>query len=194
MPAVDGDSIRGAGFEATVIGTRIEVVGADEQFGVESVVKLLLARALLPRGGMLVHSVALAAGAFAAVLLGESGAGKSTLGELGLKHGLRCLSDELVAVLDGRALGTPWNTGIAAGAALKLLGTLGWAAAPRLEPLSAADFLPLLLSNTLLPDENPATRAELFRHASQLLNAHSPKQFFFPPDERAAEFLRAWLQ
>jgi hypothetical protein len=184
MPIAAGASIHGPGFEATVRGATAEVFGADERFGLDSVMKVLLARALLARGGVLVHAVALEG----AVLLGESGAGKSTLGRLG---GDRLLSDELVAIIDGRAWGTPWNTGVARSAPLTLLGTLGWADAPRLEPVSAADFLPLMLSNTLLPDETAASRAAVFDAISKLLQAHPPQRFFFPPDARAVDFLRA---
>ncbi len=194
MPIVAGTRISGAGFEAQLLGQHAEVSGATERFGIESVLKLMLAAALLPRSSILVHSVALSDGASCAVLLGESGAGKSTLGQLSATAGLRRLADELV-VLDGRgrAHGTPWNTGLADSAQVHLLGTLGWADSCRLEAVSAVDFLPLLLSNTLLPDDSPASRSHVFQLASRLLTAHPPERFFFPPDARAPEFLRAEL-
>ena len=190
MPVVQGSVITGAGFEARVVGDGADVTGADERFGVESVLKVLLARRLLKRGALLVHAVALSDGAACAVLLGASGAGKSTLGALGAGAGLLRLSDELV-VLDanGRAHGTPWNVGLNAHAPVALLGTLGWADRCRLEPVPAAEFLPLLLSNTLLPDETPAARAEVFQRAAALLARLPPERFFFPPDPSAPAFL-----
>ncbi len=194
MPRREGATILGGGFTAELNGDHAEVRGADERFGVESVLKLMLAEALLPRGGVLVHGVGLSTGPCAAVLLGESGAGKSTLGALGAEHGLTLLSDELVALLDGRAWATPWNTGSGGSASLTLLGTLGWAQSPSLAPVPAADFLPLMLANTLLPDERPETRAELFRQVSRLLNQHPPQRFFFSPDDRAAKFLTEQLR
>lgn len=190
MPVVRGAIITGAGFEARVVGNSAEVTGADERFGVESVLKVLLARRLLQRGALLVHGVALSDGAACAVLLGESGAGKSTLGALGAAAGLQRLADELVVLdADGRAHGTPWNVGLNAHARVALLGTLGWADRCRLEPIPAAEFLPLLLSNTLLPDETPAVRAEVFQRAAGLLAARSPERFYFPPDGSAPAFL-----
>lgn len=194
MPTVGGTRITGAGFEAQLLGRNAEVVGATERFGIESTLKLMLAAALLPRPALLVHSVALSNGTNGVVLLGESGAGKSTLGRLGSTAGLRRLADELI-VLDatGRAHGTPWNTGLAESAELKLLGTLGWADSCRLEPVAGTDFLPLLLSNTLLPDDTAATRNAVFQIASRLLTAHPPERFFFPPDATAPKFLRELL-
>ena len=193
MPQVVGGKIRGQHFEAVVTGNRAEVVGADERMGVETVLKLMLARALLPLGGLLVHSVGLCVGNRAAVLLGESGAGKSTLGELGAQNGLERLADELVVLMGGRAWGTPWNVGLARSAGVALLGTLGWDSTPRIDAVAAADFVPLLLSNTLLPDDTPATRAAVFGLATRLLEANPPVRFFFPPDASAARFLRAQL-
>lgn len=193
MPLVEGQSIRGAGFEATLFEHGAELVGADERFGVESVLKLLVAKALLPRGGVLVHSVALATEERAAVLLGESGAGKSTLGTLGAEHGLHRLADELVALAQGRAFGTPWNTGLCRSAPLALLGTLGWASEPSLLAVASADFLPLLLSNTLLPDPSAATRASVFQIASGLLRKNPPQRFFFSSDSSAPGFLERAL-
>ncbi len=183
MPVVRGASITGAGFEF-----RDGVLtGANERFGIESVLKVLLARRLLARGALLVHAVAVGG----AVFVAESGSGKSTLGALARASGLPLLADELV-VLDGPTVhGTPWNTGTNASAPLKTLGALGWADAPRLEPVPAADFLPLLMSNTLLPDESPAARAAVFRAAAALVRAHPPRRFFFAPNASAADFLRA---
>jgi hypothetical protein len=190
MPTVSSRSITGAGFEAVVSSRSAHVKGALERFGIESVLKLMLATELLEQGGILVHAAGLSNGPSAAVLLGESGAGKSTLGST---RGLLRLADELVALVGDQAHGTPWNVGVSESARLLLLGTLGWASTPRLEPVPPADFLPLLLSNTLLPDDTAATRAAVFQIASGLLKAHPPQRFYFPPDDRAAEFLRAWL-
>jgi hypothetical protein len=194
MPIIAGTQITGDGFEAHLLGRHAEVTGAHQRFGIESVLKLMLATALLPRSALLIHSVALSDGTSCAVLLGESGAGKSTLGAVGAFAGLRRLGDELVVLeASGRAHGTPWNTGVPESAKLVLFGTLGWGDGCRLEPVSASDFLPLLLSNTLLPDEMPTRRTAVFQVASRLLIAHPPERFFFPPNASAADFLRTQL-
>jgi len=194
MPVVRGDQIAGAGFEATQTAQGVAIVGANERFGIESVVKLMLSVALLRRNRLLVHGVAVADGAAGAVLLGESGAGKSTLGQLAAQAGMLRLADELVVLGgDGLAHGTPWNTGLAVSAPVELLGTLGWSDVERLEPIAPADFLPMLLSNTLLPDDLPATRAAVFQIATRLLQNTPPERFYFSPTPAAPAFLRATL-
>ena len=193
MPVMHGNRITGAGFEATLTGRHAEIVGANERFGIESVLKLMLAAALLPKNRMLVHSVAVSDGTRCAVLLGERGAGKSTLGARASDAGLLRLADERVVLGDdGRVHGTPWNTGLAKDAELRLLGTLGWSDTERLEPLAPADFLPLLLSNTLLPDDSPATRSAVFSLATRLLKTR-PERFYFSPTAAAPAFLRETL-
>ncbi len=194
MPKIEGTKILGSGFEAQLLGAHAEITGSHERLGIEAVLKLMLATALLARSALLVHSVALSEGQGCAVFLGESGAGKSTLGQLGASGGLRRLADELVVLdAEGWAHGTPWNIGLSEAAQVRLLGTLGWSERCRLEPVAATDFLPLLLSNTLLADDRPATRGTVFQLATGLLKAHQPERFFFPPSAAAAPFLRSTL-
>ncbi|MBX7114872.1 MAG: hypothetical protein K1X64_11150 [Myxococcaceae bacterium] len=179
-------------------GTRADVDGSGDRFPVESVVKLLLARRLLAQGGLLVHGVGVAAKENAALFVADSGEGKSTLGEHSTRGGLTRLADELVAVLPDagqgvKVMGTPWNVGVPLSARLCLLGTLGWSAAPYLEPAPSALLAPKLLSNSLLFDASPAGRARVFQAASELLNAVTCVKLYFAPDASVAATLRETL-
>ncbi len=192
--------IETADIDATISadGTRADVDGSSDRFPVESVVKLILARRLLSQGGLLVHGVGVAANENAALFVADSGEGKSTLGEHVTRGGLTRLADELVAVLpegeEGvRVMGTPWNVGVPASARLCLLGTLGWSAAPYLEPAPSALLAPKLLSNSLLFDASPAGRTRVFQAASELLNAVSCVKLHFAPDPSVATTLRETL-
>jgi hypothetical protein len=134
-------AISGSDFEATVSADRstVSLSQAPGRFGIESVVKVLLADRLLSRGGLLLHSVGVASAERAGLFVGHSGAGKSTLGALADQAGLSRLADELVAVVPDsaggfRAHGTPWNVGRASSAALRMVGCLEWGASPPSSP------------------------------------------------------------
>lgn len=73
---------------------------------VENVLRMATALVVRQRGGLLLHSAAIAHGDEAIVLVGRSGAGKSTACATALRLGRRVLSDELNALfVEG---GTPW--------------------------------------------------------------------------------------
>ncbi len=171
--------------------TQVEQWAAD-RFPIESVVKLLLARELLRKGGVLIHGVSVA-GRRASLFTGRSGAGKSTLGARSAEAGLSVLADELVAVLPdasagSRAFGTPWNVGVPRDAPLAFVGALAWGE-PRLEELPKAEILRLLLSNTVMPLPGEAGRARLFLALGRLVDATPCRRFTFPNDARAGATL-----
>ena len=166
--------VEGPSFRAEIDPHRVvaRVRGADERFGVESALKVLLAARLAWAGGLLVHGVALACEGRAGLFTGPSGAGKSTLAELGRRAGLTVLADELVAVWPGwRVEGTPWNAGLPERAALAGVGTLSWSpAAARLDRPPAANVLRVLANNVLLPDPGAAGKAAAFHAQAALMN------------------------
>ncbi|MHB8876853.1 MAG: hypothetical protein ACYC8T_24415 [Myxococcaceae bacterium] len=193
-------TLSGPGFEAnaTPDRRRVRLRQGPGRFPLDSVLKVLIAERLLERGGLLLHSVALAHGGRAACFSGSSGAGKSTLGSLGVSGGLSLLADELVAVVPAEggytAIGTPWNIGSPAGAKLVAIGSLSWAAASTLEPAPASELLRLLLPNTVMPDPSAEGRARLFRAASALLSQVPVVKLAFARDPSAALAIRSRLE
>ena len=191
--------IWGRGFEALAAPDRRRVLlrQTDGRFPIDSVLKMLLADRLAARGGLLIHSVAVAVDGRAGCFIGNSGAGKSTLGNLCAANRVARLSDELVAVApEGKgfaAFGTPWNVGTPAQATLALVGSLAWGDKSFVEPAPPVDLLRLLVPNTVLPDPTPEGRGRLFRAASALL-AHVPVvRLTFARDPGAAAAVRAAL-
>lgn len=172
----------------------------DERYPVEAVLKLLLARTLLPRGGLVVHGVGLTDGARAAVFVAESGGGKSTLARCAVDGGLTLLADELVALAPTpggyAAHGTPWNTGTPARAQLARVGSLGWAEPPEadvLVPHAPLALLPTLLANTLTADDRAATKHATLQAAQQLLTSVATGRLMFAPTPAVAQAVRAAL-
>jgi len=196
MPEVRAGAVSAASFEAEISGDgrTARVRGADERYGVESALKVLLAARLAEAGGLLVHGVALAWQGRAALFTGPSGAGKSTLAALGRRAGLEVLADELVAVWPGwRVEGTPWNEGAAASAVLAGVGTLAWAESARLERAPAAGVVRVLAGNVLLPDPGADGKARAFRAQAALMNAVRPWALWFAQDGDVGGVLREAL-
>lgn len=178
------------GQEATVVG--------GGRFGVETVLKIMLAGWLARQGGLLVHGVGVEHRGRAALWVGPSGAGKSTLGSLWARQGGTVLADELVAVWPGaegwRAAGTPWNVGAPVEGALRAVGTLAWEAAPSWQPASASAVARVLLLNALLPESSPAGRSYLLAAASRLLGAVQGARLAFALEPSVGQVLRAELE
>ncbi|GHG96014.1 hypothetical protein [Comamonas sp. JC664] len=194
-----GVGLSGEDYEATLSaeGLQAHVVGHG-RFPIETVLKVMLARALARRGGLLVHGVAIAHQGRAALFTGNSGAGKSTLGALWGGSGGQTLSDELVAVWpapgDGwRVAGTPWNVGQPVEARLTAVGTLAWDAASRWEAQPAGEVGRMLLLNALLPEATPAGRGGLLAAAGRLLSEVAPVRLVFARDASAATVLQGAL-
>ncbi|WP_426752165.1 hypothetical protein [Myxococcus sp. Y35] len=191
--------LAGEDYDATLSadGLQAQVVGQG-RFPVETALKVMLARALARRGGLLVHGVAVAHQGRAALFTGHSGAGKSTLGTLWASAGGQVLSDELVAVwpeaeLGWRVAGTPWNVGLPVEARLVAVGTLAWAASSRWESQPAGEVGRLLLLNALLPEATPSGRGGLLASAGRLLTEVAPVRLTFARDASVASVLQGAL-
>lgn len=194
----DGSSIlAGDGWQARISadGLEVELEQRSERIPVEMTAKILLARALSQAGGMLVHGVGVVHGGGAAVFVAPSGRGKSTLAALASEGGVTVLGDELVAVFpiagEWWAYGTPWHLGSAWGAPLKALGLLAWSDAHAVEPLAPTELLRVLAENTLLPDDEAATRKALFAAAEQALAKVKAVRLSFARDAQVAQTLQA---
>ncbi|AKQ66290.1 putative ATP-binding membrane transport protein [Myxococcus hansupus] len=194
-----GVGLAGEDYEATLSadGRQAHVVGRG-RFPIETVLKVMLARALARRGGLLVHGVAVAHQGRAALFTGHSGAGKSTLGALWGQAGGQVLADELVAVWPEagggwRAAGTPWNVGQPVEARLTAVGTLAWDAASRWEVQPAGEVGRMLLLNALLPEATPAGRGGLLAAAGRLLSEVAPVRLVFARDASVATAIQGAL-
>ncbi|QDE83495.1 hypothetical protein [Myxococcus xanthus] len=191
--------LAGEDYDATLSADGLQAhVEGQGRFPVETVLKVMLARALARRGGLLVHGVAVAHQGRAALFTGHSGAGKSTLGGLWAQAGGQVLSDELVAVWPEpgrgwRAAGTPWNVGQAVEAELRAVGTLAWDGVSTWEPQAAGDVGRMLLVNALLPEATPVGRGGLLGAAGRLLSEVSPVRLVFARDASAAAVIQGAL-
>lgn len=178
-------------------GRSATVTTGEGRFAVDTVLKVMLAGELARRGGLLVHGVAVEHQGRAALFTGHSGAGKSTLGALWTNAGGSLLTDELVAVwpeaAGWRAAGTPWNVGVPHEASLRVVGTLGWDAVSRWEPVDAGEVARVLLLNALLPESSVAGRRHLLGAASRLLASVETARLVFARDVSVADVVRAGL-
>lgn len=196
MPAFDAGVLRGEDFEARRTRDGAELFAAPGRLPVELTLKLVLAEALLARGGVLVHGVAASDGTAAALFSGPSGAGKSTLGANARDAGLEVLGDELVALVpDGarwRAHGTPWNLGTAGQAPLVATGLLAWGP-PAFAPLTVDAASAVWLKNVVVPEASPEVQRGVTRAVLQVLGAVPRLRFSCPDDVRAGAAVRALL-
>jgi hypothetical protein len=172
--------------------------GPLERFPIEATLRVLLGDAIVSRGGVLLHGVAVAWQGQAALFTGDSGAGKSTLGQLCLQSGLTLISDELVGILPTetgyRVEGTPWNVGSAGSAELRLMGVLRHAPHAALNPTETGALARMLFRNMLVPNPSPAGRAEVFRIASRVVSKVSrTAELSFALNPSVGEVLRAAL-
>jgi len=92
-----------------LIGDAVELHPIVKERGALLALRLLFARAIEARRGILVHGSSFVVDGRAALVTGPSGAGKSTIARWALRAGASLLSDEVVGVLpEGRVLGTPF--------------------------------------------------------------------------------------
>lgn len=199
LPERDGTlRLRDSDYEATIAADgQSAVVLTEGTFAIDTVLKLMLARHLAERGGLLVHGVAVAHEGRAALFSGVSGAGKSTLGALWRGGGGQLLSDELVAVWPAEAgflaAGTPWNTGEPVQAVLQAVGTLGWAETSSLRPTTPSQVARVLLLNTLLTEATAGGRSGLLSRTSALLSRVHSAHLVFARDGSASDAIRSAL-
>ncbi len=193
-----GESLlAGDGWQARISadGLSVALEQRSERLPLETTVKILLARALLKSGGLLVSGAAVAHGGGAAVFVARDGSGKTTLAQMAALGGVTTIGDGLVAVfpISGEwwAYGTPWNVGAAWGAPLKTLGTLAWGSPPKVEKVPAAEVRAMLEKCALLPDDEAATRAALADAAEQCSSKARAVKLTFAADARVAQELAA---
>ena len=192
-----GLAIAGEGYRviAGPEGARISGIASPET--IAAALRILLAESVTARGGLLLHSVALAHGGRAALFVGHSGAGKTTLGKWGEAGGLELVADELVAVLPAgeqlEVFGTPWNVGRPLRARLSFLGTLAHGPSAVLDPIAPTELFRALLPNTLLPNDSEAGRAAIFRLATATIARVPAYRLMFAPEPGVAQVIRRAL-
>jgi hypothetical protein len=166
-----------------------------DRFPLETTVKLLLARALLKSGGMLLHGCAVAHGGGSAVFVAGAQGGKSTLGKMAALGGVSVLADEWVAVfpISGEwwAYGTPWEQGAAWGAPLRALGSLEFSDSPRADKVPAEALRAALEQHALLPDDEPETLAAHRAAVAEALGKVKAVKLSFDAHPRVAATLQA---
>ncbi len=97
--------------EIVLEGDTLTVQVGDGPFLGELVLRLAFYVTVSRQGGVLIHSSSVASSHAALVACGKSGDGKSTLSRLCTAHGLRLLTDEVVALFpDGNVAGTPFRS------------------------------------------------------------------------------------
>jgi hypothetical protein len=181
-PRVTGARYERHDVEAEFRGRRVRATIVRSVAGLDSLLRIALARELARRGGFLCH-----AAAFDGFLLpGRSGAGKSTLGRK--VPPARLLADELVGVLPGRLWGTPFWGDFRAGRndvsrRLEALLFLDRRAPRGVHPLGRAEALRRLLG-CVVWFEADATR--VFRAAARV--AASAPCFVLSYDARTTGF------
>lgn len=168
----------------------------------ENVLRVVVAYHLLDRGGVLLHSAAVADGAGAFVFFGPSGAGKSTISRLGLASGRTVLSDDMnaLAVIDGGVVveklpfaGELGQAGAATEGrcAARALFRLEKAEAPALRPLRPARATAALLECAPFVNRNPY-RYDALVTTLQALAARLPVRVLaFAPERSVWDLLQA---
>jgi hypothetical protein len=186
-------------FAATLAsdGSRIALVQPRRTISTENGLRVLLALALLRRGGLLLHAAGVIGRGRATALFGGSGSGKSTAARLA--RGRPLLGDDLVAVTctaDGWfAHATPFGGGAARrraarAARLGSLLRLRHGAAFELRPLAPAAAVGELLRSTVLPAASSSDRALALERCAELEAAVGVRELRFPVDNGLWRFLR----
>lgn len=160
------------------------------EFALDSVLRVLLTRLLLPCPGFLLHAATVVQGGKAYVFMGRSGAGKSTVASLSPRGSV--LTDEisLLRRTDGMwyAHGTPfWGEFRAAGqnrrAPLERIFALEQAGQNRTVRLAARPALAELLGNTLFFSADRRDRESLLRAQVSLMEAVPVERLEFRRDD-----------
>jgi hypothetical protein len=169
---------------------RATVAGVRNEYALDSVLRVLLTRLLLPSPGFLLHAATVVRDGKAYVFMGRSGAGKSTVASLSRRGSV--LTDEisLLRRIEGTwyAYGTPfWGEFRAAGqnrrVPLERVFALAQARANRTAPLPAREALAGLLGNTLFFSANRRERELLLRAQVSLIESVPVERLEFRRDE-----------
>jgi hypothetical protein len=166
------------------------VASVRNEYALDSALRVLLTRLLLPAPGFLLHAATVVQNGRAYVFMGRSGAGKSTVASLSPRGGV--LTDELSLLrrVDGAwyAYGTPfWGEFRAAGqnrrVPLASVFALAQARRNRTVALAPRQALAGLLGNTLFFSQGRAEREQLLRAQMSLIKAAPVERLEFRRDE-----------
>lgn len=145
-----------------------EFQGVRHEYALDSLIRILLTMALLPKRGFLLHAASIVRDGRAYIFMGRSGAGKSTVSSLSPKGSV--LTDEISLIRfdrDGwRAHGTPfWGEFRAAGQnqdySIAGIYCLKQAKENRLVPLTVKEMLRAILPCVLFFSSDPQANNEL---------------------------------
>jgi hypothetical protein len=179
-----------AGASLVLDGHGAQVSSVRNEYALDSVLRVLLTRLLLPSPGFLLHAATVVQDGKAYVFMGRSGAGKSTVASLSPRGSV--LTDEisLLRRIEGTwyAHGTPfWGEFRAAGqnrrVPLERVFALVQAGSNRTAPLAARQALAGLLGNTLFFSEDRAEREQLLRAQVSLIGSVPVERLEFRRDE-----------
>lgn len=169
---------------------RARVSSVRNEYALDSVLRVLLTRRLLPSPGFLLHAATVVQDGKAYVFMGRSGAGKSTVASLSPQGSV--LTDEisLLRRVDGvwHAYGTPfWGEFRAAGqnrrAPVERIFALAQAEHNRTSRLAARPALAELLGNTLFFSGERRDRERLLRAQMSLIDWASFHRLEFRRDQ-----------
>ncbi|MHB8754858.1 MAG: hypothetical protein ACYC92_07870 [Candidatus Acidiferrales bacterium] len=149
-------------------GAEAHFAGVGHEYGLDSLIRILLSVLLVPRSGFLLHAATILRGDHTYVFTGHSGAGKSTVASLSPAGSV--LTDEislLRATDEGwHAYGTPfWGEFHADGAnthaPIKGIYVLVQSTANRVERISCRDAVRAMLPNVLFFSRDPGATGVL---------------------------------
>lgn len=181
------DSIRAALFTCELEGE--DLLGVFENF-----FRIVAAYRMLQCDGVLLHSAAAVENGWTHLFLGHSGAGKTTASRLSLERGFEVLSDDVNAVSFGQESAVlqveklPFagelgdRGGRSAGYPLAALYRLEKGAEHRLEPLSRARTLALLLACSPFVNHDPFRQDRLIESLQRVIDAAPSYRLTFKKD------------
>lgn len=205
-PTAEAIAIAGLGFVARVDRTPLRATLASsadpsELPGVvENVLRIVIAYALVERGGALVHGAGVVHGDGARVCFGVSGAGKTTLSRLAHAAGRRILSDDMVALVPEagrvRARAIPFagdfrESRRPESADLKGVFRLRQAPQHALRELHRAEALAALLVCTPYVNRDPWVADRLLANLEGLLRLAPARELAFAPEAGVVDVLEA---
>jgi hypothetical protein len=161
-------------------------------YAIDSVLRIIHSLILAKRGGFLVHAASAIRCGHAFLFAGVSGAGKTTISRLAPPD-TRLLTDEISYVVqhDGEycACGTPFagelaRVGENVSAPIKAVFLLEKGLQNRMEDVSEAEAVRLLLRNILFFADDAELVNQVFHSACQFVNKVPVRRLIFAPDER----------
>jgi hypothetical protein len=167
-------------------------------YAVDSVLRIVHTLILARQGGFLLHAASAIRGGRAFLFAGVSGAGKTTISRLAPADAT-LLTDEISYVRRAgnayEAWGTPFagelaRVGENQAAPLSTLFLLEKGPENRVEEISAAEAVRLLLRNILFFAEDTDLVSLVFRSACEFVEKVPVRRLIFVPDERVWEIIR----